>query len=202
MQKLNAHPDRGGDSTHAALINHAYAVLSNARKRADYDRELNHESELVSITIEQTAVPQGEKICPFCASEHHIEKDIPSDAFCGTCKSPLCLADQQRLEHSDQRKIARIGKKTTLSFCTQWPQLIPQVGVTDNISKHGMMFETSQNVSADSIIKINCTQFQSIARVENCRQAGNILQPRWHIGVSFITLHFRSSRGVFVSNIV
>ena len=39
MQKLKAHPDLGGDEWNAALINEAYAVLSDPEKRANYDAE-------------------------------------------------------------------------------------------------------------------------------------------------------------------
>lgn len=202
MQTMNVHPDRGGESSHAALINHAYAVLSNASARAEYDRELNFDSESHSHPIEEEPQTQDEQTCPFCTSGHQFEDEIPQDAFCVTCKGPLCPATQHRLEFSDQRKIARIGKKTTLSFFTQWPQLLPHVGVTENISKQGLLFVTSHVVAIESVIKINCTQFQTIARVENCRQEGNIFRPRWHLGASFITIHFRKSRGVFVSNMV
>ena len=37
MQKLKYHPDLGGDAEEAALINEAYAILSNPALRADYD---------------------------------------------------------------------------------------------------------------------------------------------------------------------
>lgn len=40
MQKLRAHPDLGGDDWNASVINEAYEVLSNAHKRAAYDRGL------------------------------------------------------------------------------------------------------------------------------------------------------------------
>ncbi len=145
-------------------------------------------------------MPPAVGICPFCKSGHRYEKELTSDAFCATCKSPLCFAEHQRLERSDQRKIARIGKQTTLSYYTRWPQLRPYVGVTDNMSTQGLMFKTSQKVSVDSILKIDATQLQSIACVVNCRRAGNILRPNWLIGVRFLTLHFRSSRGVFVND--
>ena len=39
MQKLKAHPDLGGDEWNAAVINEAYAVLSDAEKRKKYDTE-------------------------------------------------------------------------------------------------------------------------------------------------------------------
>lgn len=37
MQKLKMHPDLGGDHESAALINEAFAVLSDPKSRADYD---------------------------------------------------------------------------------------------------------------------------------------------------------------------
>jgi len=42
MQKLRLHPDLGGDNANASQINHAYQVLKNTQKRANYDRELLH----------------------------------------------------------------------------------------------------------------------------------------------------------------
>jgi DnaJ-class molecular chaperone len=40
MQKLKAHPDLGGDEWNAAVINKAFTVLSDPRKRRAYDEAL------------------------------------------------------------------------------------------------------------------------------------------------------------------
>ncbi len=206
MQQLNAHPDPCGDTSQAALINQAYAVLSNSRKRAEHDHELKQQYTFNTRLDEQVANSSAPAmsllpgICPFCSGAHQYENDIPSDAFCPTCKSPLYLAERQCLEKFDQCKIDRIGKQTALSYFTCWPQLRPYRGITDNISTHGMTFKTTQQVPVDSVIRVNCTQFQTIACVVNCSQAGNNLCPDWHVGVKFLTLYFRSSRGVFVSD--
>ncbi len=37
MQKLKMHPDLGGDEWNASVLNEAYQVLSNPKKRAAYD---------------------------------------------------------------------------------------------------------------------------------------------------------------------
>ena len=41
MQQLRHHPDLGGDAAKAALINEAYAVLTNPERRAEYDARLD-----------------------------------------------------------------------------------------------------------------------------------------------------------------
>ncbi len=40
MMRLKLHPDFGGDHAQAAMINEAYAVLSDPERRAEYDRQL------------------------------------------------------------------------------------------------------------------------------------------------------------------
>ncbi|MCG8450663.1 MAG: J domain-containing protein [Pirellulales bacterium] len=207
MQRLSAHPDRGGDSSQAALINRAYAVLSNKRKRAQYDRELSRQLRVEINRAEKKAMGRTPEvapeagICPFCKHGHEYDREIPSNAFCSACKSPLFPAEHQRLEDSDQRKIARIGIQTKLRYYTHWPQLKAHSGVTADISKQGMMFKASQKIPLEHIVKLDCTQFQSIAIVLNCRQSGSILQREWQIGVKFLTLYFKSSRGVFITDI-
>ena len=42
MHRLKMHPDLGGDHERAALINEAFATLSNPLKRAEYDRWRKH----------------------------------------------------------------------------------------------------------------------------------------------------------------
>jgi|GEM_PF-3250346 len=39
MQKLKLHPDLGGDNIHAALVNQAFDTLTDAVKRAEYDKK-------------------------------------------------------------------------------------------------------------------------------------------------------------------
>jgi DnaJ-class molecular chaperone len=49
MQKLKAHPDLGGDEWNAAIINKAFAVLSDAQKRRAYDAALFGKSDWKSL---------------------------------------------------------------------------------------------------------------------------------------------------------
>ena len=47
MQRLRNHPDLGGEHERAALINEAYAVLTDPNKRAEYDRARRPDADTV-----------------------------------------------------------------------------------------------------------------------------------------------------------
>lgn len=207
MQQLNVHPDRGGDSKLAALINRAYAVLTDDSRRREYDRELVAELHEPASTATTGSYDmdevrqQGGNACAFCGVASGFGELIPKDAFCKTCKSPLCPAEHTRLDETGQRKMTRIGKRSRLSYFTRWPQLRGENGTTENISQDGMMFVTNKRLPEQSIIKINGTQLLAVGRVVHCRQTGSLFDPSWHIGIEFVTLHLRSSRGLFVSDL-
>jgi curved DNA-binding protein CbpA len=202
MQQLNAHPDRGGDSTEAALINRAYAVLSDTAKRANYDTDLQLQTPL---DLQADASPETIEllalgVCLFCGQAHQYSDEIPPDTFCTACASPLSPADRERVEQSGQRKVERIGKQSAITWYAKWPQKRPATGKLINLSPHGLMFKTSQEVARESRIRVDSGQFTSIVQVQNCRPAGGILRPKWHIGGKFLTIRFNSSSGVFVSD--
>ena len=198
MQQLNAHHGSWWRLAEAALINHAYAVLTDTVKRQEYDRQLLGNVAAVAAEHAEPAVLQVGSVCPFCSSAHHHRKGIPIDAICVTCKSPLSLAGQELVDETGLRKIRRIDRRSQLSYYLQWPQSRPHTGVTSDISPRGIMFETSMEVMTGKILKIDCSRFSAIAHVVNCRDAGKFLAPNWKIGVQFVTLQFKSSRGTFI----
>jgi len=204
MQQLNAHPDRGGDAEEAALINRAYAVLTDAAKRAAYDREISAQVEAPTAAPAKARKagprPKVGAACPFCLTVHRHQEAIPPDTECVSCNSPLNLAGRDFVDKTGLRKTGRIDKREKLSFYIQWPQRRPHVGTTADISPRGMMFEASMELRVDSILKIECSRFSAIAHVVTCRDAGTFLVAKWKVGVQFVTLQFKSSRGTFVSD--
>lgn len=202
MQKLNAHPDRGGDVAEAALINKAYAVLSDPEKREAYDLALAAQTEVVVAegqqSLAQTVRIEVGAVCPFCLNRHPYRGIIPSGVVCTTCDSPLTFAGKNLSDRSGQREIWRIEKRTKLSFYTQADPARSVTATTLDISPRGLMFEAPVKILVDSIFKIDCSRFKAIAQVVTCRKTGTFVKPNWHIGVRFVTLNFNSSRGTFV----
>ena len=92
MSKLRLHPDLGGDTAGVALINEAYAVLSEPAKRAKYDLQLQrpktgghqHSGAAATSAAPKPDVPA---VCPFCGAGAPAE--IHANTRCRRCDSPL-----------------------------------------------------------------------------------------------------------------
>lgn len=104
MTRMRMHPDLGGRHEDAALINEAYAVLSDPARRAEYDRQLRLHSrpELMRQGAAQpsaaapaaapssgpcTVRPGGRLVCAFCAADNPASAAHPP--LCGHCGAPL-----------------------------------------------------------------------------------------------------------------
>jgi len=208
MQKLKRHPDLGGDTATAALINEAYAVLCDAKRRAEYDAYLVT-AELGQEEIGGGAAPSAQGAAPpapnpahdclFCGHGHTPGTAIAEDTTCGACASPLFPADSPRLELTGQRAVARVGKNQQITFYTHWPQASGFRGQTEDISLNGMRFLTQAKLTQGQLIKIVSPIADAIARVSNLGHKRVGLTATHVVGVAFVTLRFRQSVGGFVS---
>jgi curved DNA-binding protein CbpA len=209
MQKLKHHPDLGGDVATAALINEAYAVLCDARRRAEHDAYLaavepakKEDFRAPRPEPRQAAAPtnspHGE--CIFCRTDHTMA--IVEDTACIKCNSPLFPAENHRFETIGQRAVARIDKNQDITFYTQWPQASGFVGRTEDISLNGMRFATQASLVPGQYIKIVSELAEAIAQVSNFSQGHRDARGANLAGVSFITLRFRQSLGAFVSETI
>lgn len=210
MQQLKRHPDLGGDAAIAALINEAYAVLTDPERRAEYDARLDIMEQLANGVPEDTWVEASStavnrildpfRECVFCETPHEHGRVIEVDAGCDECGSPLCAAEHLRIESADQRAVERIDKRQAITFFTQWPQQRGFAGHTEDISLNGLRFVTKRDLMTGQRIKIVSGVVEAVARVTNCVHERHGWTTICVAGVSFVTLRFVRSVGGFVSD--
>jgi len=210
MQRLKNHPDLGGDAATAALINQAYAALTDIKRRAEYDASLDAarqpgagrtggtQETHPTRTPDRTLDPSHE--CVFCKTPHEHGNVIHAEAECTVCGSPLYPDERRRFETTGKRAVARISKRQDITFYTHWPQSQGFAGRTEDISLNGMRFVTNENLSEVQYIKIVGRVVEAVGEVRHCskRRCGETVCSV--AGVSFVTIRFARSIGAFVSH--
>lgn len=210
MQQLKHHPDLGGDAATAALINEAYAVLSNAERRAEYDARIDVIARVAEgmpeAPPEPAPAPTAGRIldwsrqCVFCEAPHNLGREIEIDTGCQICGSPLAAAEQHHIELGGQRAVERIGKRKRITYYTHWPQQRGFKGRIEDMSLNGLRLVTAHDLAQGQCIKIVSDVVQAVAQVTNTLYQRRGWSKRCVAGASFITLRFGQSMGAFVSD--
>ena len=208
MQTEAHHPDLGGDPHTAALINKAYATLSDARQRADYDRELAVVSYTLNAKLaesgrvvvpERRRPPDPARVCFFCEAAHNLGRRAEPENLCERCGSPLRLADNNRLETAGKRAVARVRKRMELTFFTDWRQGNGFAGWTEDISPSGLRLVSRRLIEADQRVRIASGFVEAAGIVTHCSPRRRGWKTEHVAGVSFVTSRFLKSVGGFVS---
>lgn len=213
MQKLKHHPDLGGDEWNAALLNEAFSVLANPKKRAEYDllhgylqNDLLRQGESVREGSRQKTTKDlhrhnhrlsTEIICLFCKTMNCISGQDLDSVDCILCRSPLQPAMRLKLGNDYRRAIKRTRHNGPITYFTQWPQRIGHRGIITNLSLNGMHFMASSPISSGCVIKIANNELSAIARVVSSMRENH--SGKYSTGVMFLTLLFHKSHGVFIS---
>ncbi len=206
MQHLKMHPDLGGDHGNAALINEAYAVLSDPAKRQAYDASLEQRTDTSAAAATDqhrqtsTAAPRRGRPaagrrggqCPFCHAAYDGQPE--TDARCASCASPLTRPPVDTGRAAWLRAVERVPQDLPLRFWTAWPAARPREGRLLDLSLTGLRFATTNLLLPDQFLKIDCERFQAIARVIHHRTSGM----EHKVGAEFLTLRFLRSKGAFL----
>ena len=204
-QRLRAKP---GSVAAEALLDEAYRVLSDPEQRAAYDLDRDVAlSQREAADFAATAVldPDAARYaahrCLFCGTEHGLDHALERDDDCRECTSPLYPAERHRLEYSGQRMLRRMPGRRAIDLYVSWPQAAPYAAEMRDISLNGMQFAVGAPLQPNQIVKIDCASCAAVGRVAHCDRDRSDADgvARWLVGVEFLTLRFRKSRGTFVS---
>lgn len=202
MQHLKCHPDLGGDHWNAAVINEAYAIISDPKKRAEYD-----------ANVLPKLVKRGDKPPP----QPTASKAPNTTVFCRFCKTPTVCTSQAKLGlclecHSplrevhvtveqidNQRSMQRIDKTGHLQFYTYWPQA-PHDGYYTDLSPLGLRMLTHEKMYLEQIIKIDMRELKAVASVAHIQRLERPVRDYYFsVGLRFLAAEFEFPRGTFLN---
>lgn len=207
MQKDAHHPDLGGDTETAALINKAYAVLTNPELREQYDATLD------VLSCIATGIPGGidsgietahsldpTRECVFCGTPHGCVTIDDPDSGCQTCGSPLHRVTADRLERLDKRAIARIPRNLAVRYFTDWRQADPLAGQIEDLSLNGLRLVSRAAIRPGHTIRLVSNMLEAVGHVVRSSPRRTGWRTEHVTGVAFVTMRMAQTVGGFVSD--
>ena len=215
MQKL--HPDLGGNQADAALLNQAYAVLSDPAKRKQYDALLLRARQVTrrpiqtsrqssaqpssaqpSSSQQATKVPPGKEkcLCAFCNKVNFIAREQPATAelFCQICQSPLQFIGFDP-NWIGQRAPRSAKWDLDIQFRVKSGPSAQHNGKVINLSPTGMLLSAVFKLKMGDIIKLDNGELSAVGMVMRCEREQNN-----HVaGIKFLALKVHRAQGTFVS---
>jgi curved DNA-binding protein CbpA len=198
MSKLRQHPDLGGDTGNAALLNEAFAVLRDPAKRARYDagRFLKPGPRPSAKAAPAGAYrSQGGAGCPFCHGPVPVR--IGATARCERCDSPLAPPPARptgKQELFGRRTVPRMSRSESLTLIPAWQSKVRPAQLRD-LSFTGVSVITDVRIERDQVIRILGPAFDVLATVVNCRSTGR----RVEVHASLLRAIFGRKSGTVVS---
>jgi hypothetical protein len=194
MKELKLHPDLGGSTAEASILNEAYETLHDPVRRAAYDEKLF--LQFIKQTVSQPHRPVAPVLCPICRRSLS-RKPEPGDV-CQTCRTPLQTKIPQSPERPNSRKIERIRSSEPISFYSKWPGNAGQGRMMD-FSPRGMRFLCSEKLTPNTVMKISSKVLEALGTVTNVNEEISGRERHYAVGVRFLAVHFAESRGTFLS---
>lgn len=212
MQRLKMHPDLGGDHDQAALINEAYAVLSDPARRAAYDLTLGDavEPRRAPPPAASSATPPGTaprprrestptSACPFCETPFPALRAEDPDSVCTVCGSALASAPRHQASDDSRRAFERVPRAMPLTFHRSASRDVARSGSTEDFSLNGMRLLSPVALTPGERVRIECGFCSVVAVVRSATREGAGGRRGWHCGVEFVTLRLKRERGGLVS---
>jgi len=194
MKDLQRHPDLGGSTEEAFVLNEAYETLHDPEKRAAYDNRMFQNSiDGGGWFVRKDISPA---LCPVCKGK--LSGKLRPGDICRNCRTPL----QSELEIEDigdeRRAISRIKSSAPVNYYPAWPGE-PQQGRMLDFSPKGMRFLCSEKLPLQVVLKISCSQLEAAGVVTNLSEELSGEQKYYAVGILFLAVSFTDARGTFLS---
>jgi curved DNA-binding protein CbpA len=214
MQKLRLHPDLGGDGATAALINEAYAVLSDPARRAQYDARLGpHPARAapqaapppmpVTTTASRRSAPgrhvDDPDTCPFCAAQVPPATTKSPAPRCSACASPLSPPPAARRLGAARRAFERQTVAAPVEYFLRGTTA-PAPAALRDFSPAGAQLTTPRALPANTVLALKTPLFDALARVVRCEPTADT-PGQWLLRLEFLTLALTAPAGSLVSTL-
>jgi len=194
MRELRQHPDLGGSTSDAAIINEAYETLSDPGRRAAYDRAMAAHFTRRAGTAERQ--PSRIEDCPVC--EQPVTRRPQAGERCPTCRTPLRSQRAAELDKAYERSLPRMRSDDRIGYYLDWPGKARPGRMVD-ISPKGMRFLCGERLPPKTVLKISSRQFEASGAVTNVSEVVVDGRRRFAVGICFLAIRFAESRGTFLS---
>lgn len=218
MQTARTHPDLGGDSQAAALLNEAYAVLGDPERRRAYDRSIDparlrggprtagSARQAGGACASAGAAPRSDgprpdpsgwragRGCPMCRAP--MPAAPRADACCARCDAPLApppSPGQGERELFGRRAAVRRARTDPAALLAQEHGPAIDARFVD-LSVGGASLVCAGSVSTGAAVRVRSAAIDAVGRVIDCHRAG----PHWRVRVKWLTMRPLQSRGVYV----
>ena len=194
MRDLKKHPDLGGSTWDAEVLNEAYEVLSDPKRRAAYDEELF--LKYTKQTGPYSKNPVAPVLCPIC--KRPLSRKAKSGELCLTCQTPLPAEEAGEIAEPKLRSIERIKKSDQIYYYSAWPGK-PVAAQMIDFSPKGLRFMCREKLAPQTVLKISSKLFEASGTVTNSSEEIWEGKKCYAVGVCFLAVRFEESRGTFLS---
>ena len=194
MKNLKTHPDLGGSSSEASLINEAYQVLGDPETRVLYDAALFTKYSKRILTSGKP--PIAPILCPICRTP--LSRIPNPGETCPTCLTPLRSQKEPELKNTEHRAVERI-KMEKVVFYLSWPGKENE-GIMADFSPKGIQLHCERDIAPKTVLKLSSDFFEASGRVIYCRESIENVKGIYAIGISFIAVNFNNPIGSLFSS--